>query len=171
MQSCGRRQPVKGDWRAFNRAPIAAYAVETLDRLPAPATKSIQAIKAASDRGLAAFHVPAPLEIRKSFPPGLARPAAHETSATRGAVLPGKFLPSHFFSAGWAKRVAPTRPRNAGPTRGGHGAPKSGLPDFGAKMCRNRQQPISMSAFAHPARRAVNAPRKPSRRAARALRA
>src|SRR5579883_1912675 len=57
MQSCGRRQPVKGDWRAFNRASIAAYAVETLDRLPPPATKSIQAIKAASDRGLAAFHV------------------------------------------------------------------------------------------------------------------
>src|SRR5579883_3195859 len=78
MQSCGRRQPVKGDWRAFNRVPIAALAVETLDRLPsdlgftrdreiedthignsrcAPATKSIQAIKAASDRGLAAFHV------------------------------------------------------------------------------------------------------------------
>src|SRR5579885_2357562 len=51
MQSRGRRQPVKGDWRAFNRAPIA------LDRLPPPATKSIQAIKAASDRGLAAFHV------------------------------------------------------------------------------------------------------------------
>jgi len=24
MQSCGRRQPVKGDRRAFNRAPIAA---------------------------------------------------------------------------------------------------------------------------------------------------
>src|SRR5579871_6007189 len=57
MQSCGRRQPVKGDWRAFNRASIAAYAVETLDRLPPPATKSIQAIKAASDRRLAAFHV------------------------------------------------------------------------------------------------------------------
>src|SRR5579884_1553195 len=78
MQSCGRRQLVKGDWRAIKRAPIAAYAVETLDRLPsdlgftrdreiedthignsrcAPATKSIQAIKAASDRGLAAFHV------------------------------------------------------------------------------------------------------------------
>src|SRR5579884_2666838 len=78
MQSCGRRQLVKGDWRAVNRAPIAALAVETLDRLPsdlgftrdreiedthignsrcAPATKSIQAIKAASDRGLAAFHV------------------------------------------------------------------------------------------------------------------
>src|SRR5579885_3239771 len=51
MQSRGRRQPVKGDWRAFNRAPIA------LDRLPPPATKSIQAIKAASDRRLAAFHV------------------------------------------------------------------------------------------------------------------
>src|SRR5579883_2350895 len=57
MQSCGRRQPVKGDWRAFNRASIAAYAVETLDRPPPPATKSIQAIKAASDRRLAAFHV------------------------------------------------------------------------------------------------------------------
>jgi len=57
MQSCGRRQPVKGDWRAFNRASIAAYAVETLDRLPPPAAKTIQAIKAASDRRLAAFHV------------------------------------------------------------------------------------------------------------------
>src|SRR5579871_666677 len=40
------------------------------------------------------FSRPASLEIQKSFPPGLARPAAHETSATRGAVLPGKFLPS-----------------------------------------------------------------------------
>ena len=36
----GRRQPVKGDWRAIKRAPIA------LDRLPPPATKTIQAIKA-----------------------------------------------------------------------------------------------------------------------------
>jgi len=41
----------KGDWRAFNRAPIAAQAAETLDRLPSPAATSIQAIKAASGRG------------------------------------------------------------------------------------------------------------------------
>ena len=34
-----------------------------------------------------------PGQFPPSFPPGLARPAAHETSATRGAVLPGQFPP------------------------------------------------------------------------------
>jgi hypothetical protein len=51
---------------AFNRAPIAASAVETLDRLPPPATKSIQAIKAASDRGMANPTVLTHLKIQKS---------------------------------------------------------------------------------------------------------
>src|SRR5579871_4053794 len=45
-----------------------------------------------------------PGQFPPSFPPGLARPAAHETSATRGAVLPGKFLPS--FPPGLARPAA-----------------------------------------------------------------
>src|SRR5579871_581850 len=43
-------------------------------------------------QGRAPLRLLHPLKIQKSFPPGLARPAAHETSATRGAVPPGKFL-------------------------------------------------------------------------------
>src|SRR5579871_3033661 len=62
---------LSGDWRAIKRAPIA------LDRLPPPAR--LHPSDQGPRQGRAPLGLLHPLKIQKRFPPGLARPAAHET--------------------------------------------------------------------------------------------
>ncbi|HLK81073.1 MAG TPA: hypothetical protein VKT99_06200, partial [Xanthobacteraceae bacterium] len=59
-----------------------------------PATKSIQAIKAASDRGLAAFHVLPHSKFKRVFHRAWPDLQRMKLLLPGGAVLPGKFLPS-----------------------------------------------------------------------------
>src|SRR5579885_2117826 len=92
MQSCGRRQPVKGldrlsgDWRAIKRAPIA------LDRLPPPAR--LHPSDQGARQGCAPLRLLHPLRIQKRRlfrPPFLVR----KNNSPRARALKG---PSESYS-------------------------------------------------------------------------